>query len=93
VANIAANIPEKSLEELVTKLGPPQRKVFDRIVDGSHPRLKDFVTDTTLISDETGKQMAEGTIRFHVSTICNLFGVPTRKALFDRVKAEKHPPK
>ena len=55
VANIAANIPETNLEELVAQLSPPQRKVFDRIVGGSHPRLKDLVNDETLISDRTGK--------------------------------------
>jgi len=98
VANIAASMSEKSLEELVSQLSPPQRKVFDRIVDGSHPRLKDLVTDKTLISDETGKQMREGTIKVHVSDICEIFDVPNRKALVARIKetlpskAEKRPP-
>jgi hypothetical protein len=78
--------PEGNLEELVAQLSPPQRKVFDRIVDGSHPRLKDFVNDKTLISDETGQQMAEGTIRIHVSEVLKIFGVPKRKILFMKIK-------
>jgi hypothetical protein len=86
VANIAANIPETNLEELVAQLSPPQRKVFDRIVGGSHPRLKDLVNDETLISDRTGKKMAEGTIRSHVSAICEIFDASSRKALFAKFK-------
>ncbi len=85
VANIAANIPEKDLEELLNQLTPTQRKVFDLMVDGSHPQLKDFMNDKALISKK-GEQMAEGTIKTHVSAICKIFGVPNRKALAAKVK-------
>jgi hypothetical protein len=85
-ADLAVDVPNKSLEELMVQLSPPQRKVFDRIVDGSHPRLKDLDDDETLISDETGKKMAEGTIKAHVSAICWIFSVPNRKALVAKVK-------
>ena len=99
VANIAANIPEQNLEELLTQLSPPERKVFDRIVDGAHPQLKNFINDKTLISDETDEQMAAGTIKYHVSKILGIFDVSGRKALFAKVKpllppkAKKRPPK
>ena len=85
VAKVAGSIPEKDLEELLNQLTPTQRKVFDLMVDGSHPQLKDFMNDKALISKK-GEQMAEGTIKTHVSAICKIFGVPNRKALAAKVK-------
>ena len=85
VANIAASIPEKDLEELLNQLTPTQRKVFDMMVDGSHPQVKDFINDKTLVSKK-GEQMAEGTIKIHLSAICKKFGVLSRKALITKVK-------
>jgi hypothetical protein len=87
VARAAASLPKETLEESLAQLSPPQRKVFDRIVDGRHPRFKDLETDETLISDRTGKKMGKGTIKKHVVDLCKIFDVPNRKRLFTKVKS------